>query len=102
MRSIRIGEDVLAPDGSRLGRIERIVVDEDGHRVAVGDPPSEVVQQGHFETGRPAGVPHGTPMTIPLALRFPMLPLPVGGYAFVLRIDGAEEARVSFRVQPVA
>lgn len=33
MRSIRVGEDVLAPDGSRLGMVERIVVDEDGDRV---------------------------------------------------------------------
>ena len=33
MRSIRTGEDVLARDGSRLGRVERIVVDEAAHRV---------------------------------------------------------------------
>jgi hypothetical protein len=33
MRSLRTGEDVLAPDGSRLGRVERIVVDESGHQV---------------------------------------------------------------------
>ncbi|HEX6488091.1 MAG TPA: PRC-barrel domain-containing protein [Candidatus Dormibacteraeota bacterium] len=33
MRSIRIGEDVLASDGSRLGQVERIVVDEAAHRV---------------------------------------------------------------------
>lgn len=33
MRSIRVGEDVLAGDGSRLGQVERIVVDEAGRRV---------------------------------------------------------------------
>ncbi len=33
MRSLRTGEDVFAPDGSRLGRVERIVVDESGHQV---------------------------------------------------------------------
>ena len=33
MRSLRTGEDVLATDGSRLGRIQRIVVDENGRQV---------------------------------------------------------------------
>ena len=33
MMSLRPGDDVLAPDGSRLGQVERIVVDESGRRV---------------------------------------------------------------------
>jgi hypothetical protein len=33
LRELRIGEDVLARDGSRLGEVERIVVDEAAHRV---------------------------------------------------------------------
>lgn len=33
MRSLRTGGDVLAPDGSRLGTVERIVVDESGRQV---------------------------------------------------------------------
>jgi uncharacterized protein YrrD len=33
MREIRIGEDVLAPDGERLGAVERLVVDPSAHRI---------------------------------------------------------------------
>jgi hypothetical protein len=33
MREIRIGEDVLAPDGERLGTVERLVVDPTAHRI---------------------------------------------------------------------
>ena len=33
MRDLRVGEDVLAADGSRLGQVERIVVDEGAHQV---------------------------------------------------------------------
>lgn len=33
MMSIRTGEDVLAADGSRLGTVERIVVDESGRQI---------------------------------------------------------------------
>jgi sporulation protein YlmC with PRC-barrel domain len=33
VRSLRIGEEVLDPGGRRLGQVERIVVDEQAHRV---------------------------------------------------------------------
>jgi hypothetical protein len=33
MRQLRIGEDVLAPDGERLGSLERLVIDPTAHRV---------------------------------------------------------------------
>jgi hypothetical protein len=33
VRELRIGEDVLAPDGERLGTVERLVVDPSAHRV---------------------------------------------------------------------
>jgi len=33
VRDLRIGEEVLGPDGHRLGQLERIVVDEQAHRV---------------------------------------------------------------------
>ncbi len=33
MKALRIGEDVLAADGSRLGTVERLVVDEGAHQV---------------------------------------------------------------------
>ena len=73
------------------------LVDEDGHRVQLGNPPQDIAQQGQFEAGRPAGAPAGEPIPLPMAFRRPVLPLPVGGYSWVLSIDGDEEARVSFR-----
>lgn len=33
MRSLRVGEEVLGRDGRRLGTVERLVVDEQAHRV---------------------------------------------------------------------
>jgi uncharacterized protein YrrD len=33
VRELRIGEDVLAPDGERLGSVERLVIDPTAHRV---------------------------------------------------------------------
>jgi hypothetical protein len=33
VKALRIGEDVLAADGSRLGKVERLVVDEGAHKV---------------------------------------------------------------------
>ena len=33
MRELHVGEDVLWPDGSQAGAVERIVVDESAHRV---------------------------------------------------------------------
>lgn len=41
MRELRVGEDVLAPDGERLGTLERLVVDPTAHRV------THIVVAGH-------------------------------------------------------
>jgi hypothetical protein len=71
------------------------LTDEDGQRVSIHG--EEILQSGHFETGRPAGVPHGTPIDLPLSMRFVALPLPAGGYSFLVTINDVEEARVSFR-----
>lgn len=75
------------------------LTDEDGHRIALGEPPQQVVQQVTFEAGRPPGVKPGTGQNAPLALRFNALPLPPGGYSFVVRIDNDEKARVSFEAK---
>lgn len=75
------------------------LADEDGHRVTLGSPPQEVVQRVTFEAGRPPGVRPGTAQNAPLALRFNALPLPLGGYSFIVRIDSAEKARVSFEAK---
>jgi hypothetical protein len=75
------------------------LADEDGHRIALGEPPQEVVQRVSFEAGRPPGVKPGTGQNAPLALRFNALPLPAGRYSFVVHIDDAEKARVSFEAK---
>ncbi len=48
MRSLRIGEDVVGPDGRRLGRLQRIVVDEQAHRVTHLVVDGRLVGVGHF------------------------------------------------------
>jgi hypothetical protein len=75
------------------------LTDEDGHRITLGEPPQEVVQRVSFEVGRPPGAKPGTGQNAPLALRFNALPLPPGGYSFIVRIDDAEKARVSFEAK---
>lgn len=42
MRILRIGEEVLGSDGQRLGHVERLVVDEQAHRV------THLVVDGHL------------------------------------------------------
>jgi hypothetical protein len=74
------------------------LTDEDGRGVTLGTG-EPIVQRAQLEAGRPPGVAPGTGQTAPLAFRFPMLPLPAGGYAFVLTADGEEKARVSFRAR---
>jgi PRC-barrel domain len=49
VRRLEIGEDVLAPDGRRLGTVERIVVDEAGHTVTHLVVDGRAVQLNHFK-----------------------------------------------------
>jgi sporulation protein YlmC with PRC-barrel domain len=49
VRSLRIGEEVLGPDGHRLGHLERIVVDEHAHRVTHLVVGGRVVGVRHFQ-----------------------------------------------------
>jgi hypothetical protein len=82
-------------------RLDAVLVDEDGNAVAVGDPAQEVAFSSEFEVGRPAGLPAGTPLDFPIAVNFGPLEVPAGrGYAWSLRIDGAETERVPFRTRP--
>src|SRR5690606_8928900 len=63
------------------------LVDEDGQLVTVRGRP--VAVSGRFEAGRPAGVRPGTPLTVPLAIGFPALPVAAGRrYRWQLTIDG--------------
>ena len=56
MRRLVIGEDVLASDGSRLGRLERLVVDEGAHVVTDLVVGGRVVPLRHFRDAGPDGL----------------------------------------------
>lgn len=77
------------------------LLDEDGHPVEVNQRP--LVVQGRFEAGRPTGLKAGTPLSVPLAIMFPALPVRPGkSYTWQLSIDEATHVdwRQSFHVRP--
>ncbi len=80
------------------------LLDEDGHSVMVGE--QAVAVAGRFEVGRPSGIKPGTPLSVPLAINFPALPVtPGSSYSWQFLIDGASQTdwRLSFHVRaPVA
>ncbi len=70
------------------------LLDEDGHPVMIGQHP--LVVGGRFEAGRPAGMKAGTPLSVPLAITFPTLPVEPGkSYTWQLVID--DSTRVDWR-----
>jgi hypothetical protein len=76
------------------------LLDEDGRPVAIQDKP--LVVTGRFEAGRPAGTRPGTPLSVPLAINFPAVPvMPGRSYTFELSIDGTTHIdwRQSFHVR---
>jgi PRC-barrel domain len=56
VKTLRIGEDVLAADGSRLGTIERLVVDEGAHQVSHLIVEDRVVPIAEFRDAGPDGL----------------------------------------------
>ena len=56
MRSIRHGEDVLARDGSRLGQVDRIVVDQSARRVTHVVTGDRAIPVGHIQDAGPDGL----------------------------------------------
>ncbi len=77
------------------------LLDEDGHPVMLRE--QAVMVHGRFEAGRPAGLKPGTPLSVPLAITFPTLPVQPGqSYTWQLSIDETAEAdwRQSFHVRP--
>ena len=62
------------------------LLDEDGRPVTLKEKP--LVVTGRFEAGRPAGTRPGTPLSVPLAINFPAIPVVPGrSYTFQLSID---------------
>ena len=56
MRELRLGEDVLGADGSRLGRVERLVVDEGAHVVSHLVVADRLVPLDRFRDAGPDGL----------------------------------------------
>jgi hypothetical protein len=78
---------------------------EDGHEVTQTGPvgPQQIEVGGEIEVGRPAGVPEGSALPVPLAINLPPFLLDPGqGYYWEATVSGdtREEWRLSFRVRP--
>lgn len=56
MKQLRVGEDVLAADGSRLGTVERLVVDEGAHTVTDLVVRDRVIPLREFKDAGPDGL----------------------------------------------
>ena len=56
MRELRIGEDVLAPDGERLGSVERLVIDPRADRVTHLVVDGRVIGLGRISDAGPDGL----------------------------------------------
>jgi len=85
---------------NRRHAFELRLLDEDGRPVEVDGNP--VVIRGEFEVGRPAGLPPGTPLDVPVAVNIGPLPLrPGSGYVWRCSMDGEslDEWRVAFRTR---
>lgn len=77
------------------------LLDEDGGSIALGETPDGPVHriQGEFNVGRPPELPAGDEQPVPIAVNLGGIVIPdFGRYAFVIEIDGIEEARLPFRV----
>lgn len=79
---------------------ELTLLDEDGRSVEIDGSP--VVIRGEFEVGRPAGLPPGTPLDVPVAVNIGPLPLqPGSGYVWRCSMDGQsrDEWHAAFRTR---
>ena len=82
------------------------LIDADGHPVTqagpIGEQPIRV--GGQFEVGRPAGVPAGTDINVPIVINTVALQLAAGKqYTWVLEVDGHsdDDWRLSFATRPL-
>ena len=68
-------------DQSNRRHVWRIeLLDADGGQVQLAGPsaPQPINLSGDFEVGRPAGLPEGTPLDLPLAINLAAVPFPPG------------------------
>lgn len=81
------------------------LLDQDGRVVelpAQAGPSRTLRIEGAIEVGRPAGVPPGTELPVPIAVNAGRIPLGEGAYEWRLGIDGRsdDDWRAAFRVRP--
>jgi len=84
---------------------ELFLVDADGREVTVDTPDgTQAVEiRGDFQTGKPAGVPEGSPVDVPLAVNLGPIPLDAGArFTWRLVIDGEqrEDWALGFSTRP--
>ena len=70
MRQLRLGEDVLAADGSRLGKVDRLVVDEGAHVVTHLVVAARVIPLSRFRDAGPDGL--ATELDLAALNQFPL------------------------------
>ncbi|MGH2675279.1 MAG: DUF6941 family protein [Actinomycetota bacterium] len=88
---------------NRQHTLKAELLDEDGEKLQLGDPPSDFGFETTFQVGRPPGLPPGTHLDVPLAVNLGPLEFPPNkGYAWALRVDGEELERITFRTRPAS
>lgn len=104
--AIALKIDVPWNQTNRRHEFKMELIDADGHPVHLPGPEGNApaALAGHFEVGRPAGLPVGTPLDVPLALAIPPMPLAPGRYVWRLSLNEATqpdwEAAFSVRAVP--
>lgn len=78
------------------------LVDFDSHPVVVSDGKGKLTPlqvTATFNVGRPPTLEAGESQSLCLAINLPSLPIPkIGNYSFVIKVDGVESRRLSYRV----
>lgn len=89
LSAIALKIDVPWNQTNRRHEFKMELIDADGHPVLLPGPEGNApaVLAGHFEVGRPAGLPVGTPLDVPLALTIPPMPLSAGRYVWRLSLN---------------
>lgn len=84
-------------------KLQVSLVDDDGRPFVPPSPPGSTANplgfDIEFEVGRPAGLPVGGHVIMPLAINIPLVPMPPGkSFTWLVRWDDIELGRASFRV----
>lgn len=96
--SLSIAGKLFVPwnETNRKLKAELALFDGDGAPAEIhGD---RVVVDADLEVGRPAGIPQGTDIDVPLTFRFNNMPLSPGRYRWDFRVAGATVAEAVFDV----